>query len=245
VRRALTWAGHEAWLADVLEPLDDDVTPRPLAACFHGDDATWLVDVRRERSDDEVDPLTEVAVLVAELAPSAAVVAMPTRMRDLGSTDRSIIGRTWVTTSITRRADGGHDLRARWLPGGVGTTSDVDIELSPLASVLDDAVRHRVGVTPQQALFAAAAWGHDLYSARVDADAAGRDAAGDSPDTRAAEPRSNAGAVRAAEAARHRLRRHAADLAARHRPTAPWPEARRRPAVHAGTPDGWVTACPV
>lgn len=238
MRAPLTWSEHEAWLTSFLEPLSPDELRMPLAMAFNGGRGDWLVDSRPERHDDEVDPLTELAVVMAELASDAAVVATTTRMRDLATPDGEVVGRAWTLTSITWRSDGeGYDLRARMLPvGGLGRPSDVDVEMGPVASVLDDAVRHRLGVSPQQALYAAARWGHRLYAGGID------------EEDLAARPAGEAGRrdrAHDAEAASHRLRRHARDLAARHLPTAPWPQALRRPAVHASTPDGWEAACPI
>jgi hypothetical protein len=239
VRQPPTWSDHEAWLAGFLEPLTAGVLRSPLALCFTGEVADWLVDCRPERHDDEVDPLTELAVLIAELAPDAAVVATPTRLRDLEDDGSPVVGRVWTLTSFARRVDGaGYDLRARTLPvGGVGAPSDVDVEMGPPASVLDDAVRHRLGVPAQHALYAAARWGHGLYA--VGLSEADLDRAPATSEARAGRD------MRAAEASRHRLHRHARDLAARHLPTAPWPQPLRRSAVHASTPDGWEAACPI
>jgi hypothetical protein len=238
VRAPLTWSEHEDWLTSFLEPVSPDELRMPLAISFNGGVGDWLIDGRPERSDDEVDPLTELAVVIAELASDAAVMATPTRMRALDTPDGEVVGRAWTVTSITRRSDGeGYDLRARMLPvGGLGRPSDVDIEMGPVASVLDDAVRHRLGVSPQQALYAAGRWGHRLYAGGIgEEDLAARPSGDDRRRGRANE----------AEATSHRLRRHARDLAARHLPTAPWPQALRRPAIHASTPDGWEAACPI
>jgi hypothetical protein len=234
-----TWAEHEDWLTGFLEPLGPDELRAPLALVFDGGVSGWLVDSRRERPDDDVDPLTELAVLLAELAPDAGVVATPTRVRDLDAPGAEVIARAWTLTSIERRADGeGYDLRARMLPaGGLGRPSDVDIEMSPVASVLDDAVRHRLGTSPLHALYAATRWGHRLYAASSSEE--------ELDEARPAEDISGAGGVEDAEATSHRLRRHARDLAARHLPTAPWPQPLRRPAIHASTPDGWEAACPI
>lgn len=235
-----TWSDHETWLAEFLEPLSADELRSPLAICFTGEEADWLVDSRHERHDDEVDPVTELAVLVAELAPDAAVVATPSRLRDLDAPDAPVVSRVWALTSIRWRPDSaGYDLRARILPvGGAGSASDVDVEMGPIASVLDDAVRHRVGEEPQHVLFTVASWGHRLYAPGVSEE----DLSAASQVSGAEPARSD---VREAEAARHRLRRHARDLAARHLPTAGWPQPLRRPAVHASTPDRWEAACPI
>jgi hypothetical protein len=238
-RAPITWADHEAWLADFLDPLGDDETSSPpLLVCFAGDDATWIVDSRRERPDEPVDPLTELSVVAAELAPDRAVIAMPVRVRDLATHDHEVAARVWLLTSIVTGREG-YLLRARMLPnGGLGRASDLDIEMSPVASVLDDAVRHRLGEEPTHILYTAGRWGHGLFAAGVeDADIG--------PRADATDGRSGSVAVTAAEAARHRLQRHARDLAARHRPTGGWERARHRPAVHASTPDGWEAACPV
>jgi hypothetical protein len=234
-----TWSTHEAWLTGFLEPLSDDVLQTPLAMCFTGERADWLLDGRHQRHDDDVSPPTELAVIVAELAPDAAVVATPTRVRDLDAPDVAVVARTWALTSVVRRPDGeGYDLRTRLLPvGGVGSASEMEVEQGPVASVLDDAIRNRLGVAPEHALVAAVSWGNELYVPGGD-----RDPAAASQVTLEA---STAAEVRAAGVARHRLRRHACELEARHLPTAGWPQPLRRPAVHASTPDGWQTACPV
>jgi hypothetical protein len=234
-----TWSTHEAWLTGFLEPLSDDVLQTPLAMCFTGERADWLLDGRHQRHDDHVSPPTELAVIVAELAPDAAVVATPTRVRDLDAPDVAVVARTWALTSVVRRPDGeGYDLRTRLLPvGGVGSASEMEVEQGPVASVLDDAIRNRLGVAPEHALVAAVSWGNELCVPGGD-----RDPAAASQVTLEA---SMAAEVRAAGVARHRLRRHACELEARHLPTAGWPQPLRRPAVHASTPDGWQTACPV
>jgi hypothetical protein len=234
-----TWSTHEVWLAGFLEPLSADVLQTPIAMCFTGERADWLLDGRHERHDDEVSPPTELAVAVAELAPDAAVIATPTRVRDLDAPDAAVVARTWVLTSVVRRPDGeGYDLRTRLLPvGGVGSASDVEVEQGPVASVLDDAIRNRLGVAPEHALVAAVSWGHELYAPGGDPDAA--------PALQATLEAPTTADVRTAGVARHRLRRHACELEARHLPTAGWPQPLRRPAVHARTPDGWQTACPV
>ncbi len=234
------WSTHEAWLADFLEPLDADVAATALAVCFSDEEPTWIVDARRERAREPHDPLTELAVTVAEIAPEAAVIATPVRMRD--TTNGDLVARVWALTTVVRRR-GGVDLRVRTLPvGGAGAASDLDVEDSPVASVLDDALRHPLGVGSVHALYAAAGWGHELYAVAADGGHARADA--DDQAALPARPR-DADATRAAEAARHRLARHARDLAARHRPTDGWQQGRRRPAVHSDTPDGWQAACPV
>jgi hypothetical protein len=234
-----TWATHEAWLTGFLEPLSDDVLQTPLAMCFTGERADWLLDGRHQRHDDAVSPPTELAVIVAELAPDAAVVATPTRVRDLDAPDEAVVARTWALTSVVRRPNGeGYDLRTRLLPvGGVGSASDMEVEQGPVASVLDDAIRNRLGVAPEHALVAAVSWGNELYVPGGDTDpVAASQLTLEAP---------TAADVRAAGVARQRLRRHACELEDRHLPTAGWPQPLRRPAVHASTPDGWQTACPV
>lgn len=232
----IRWDAHERDLRPVLDVLADDVPPTPLLACFTDDVAGWMLLGRRDHPADDVDPVTELAVIAAEMRPQACVLATPVRVRDIEADGAPTVARTWVLLSARLR-DGGADLRTRQLPvDGIGAASDLDVEMSPAASVFDDAVRHRLGEQPLHVLATACRWGHELAlpatggAAPLDALASddGVDAAG--PD---------------AEAARHRLRRHAADLAARHRPTASWKAALDRPAVHADTPDGWIPACPL
>lgn len=234
-----TWSTHEAWLSGFLEPLSADHLRTPIAMCFTGERADWLIDGRHQRHDDDVSPPTELAVIVAELTPDAAVVAMPTRVRDLDAPDGAVVARTWALTSVLWRPDGeGYDLRTRLLPvGGVGSASEMEVEQGPIASVLDDAVRNRLGVAPEHALVAAVSWGNELYAPGGDGDPA--------PAFEVTLETPTAADVRAAGVARQRLRRHACELEARHLPTAGWPQPLRRPAVHASTPDGWQTACPV
>lgn len=230
-----TWADHEPWLEDFLEPNDGVAAPKPLLVCFSNGVADHIVDSRRDRRDEDVDPITELAVIAAELRPEACVIALPVRIRDIQTRDAPTLARTWTLTGAVLRA-GRADLRVRQLAvGGIGAASDLDVELSPVASVLDDAVRHRLGESRDHVLLAATRWGHTVYAPRSVDDAV------DATIKVSVVP----GNVRDGDAARHRLRRHAADLAARHRPTGSWREVFDRPAVHADTPDGWVPACPL
>lgn len=231
--KTITWADHEPWLVDFLEPNDGEAEPKPLMVCFDDGVADRIVDSRRERHDEGVDPVTELAVIAAELRPEACVIALPVRVKDIQEPDAPTLSRTWTLTCAVFHTDR-VDLRARQLPvGGIGAVSDLDVELSPVASVLDDAVRHRLGEDRDHVLLAATRWGHTLYAPRSVDDA----------DDAEMEVTVVSGSVHAGDAARHRLQRHAADLAARHRPTGTWAEVFNRPAVHADTPDGWVPAC--
>lgn len=233
-----TWADHEPWLVDFLEPNDGEAAPEPLMVCFEHGVADRIVDSRRERRDEEVDPVTELAVIAAELRPEACVIALPVRVKDIQAPDEPALARTWTLTCAVWRG-GRADLRVRQLAvGRVGAASDLDVELSPVATVLDDAVRHRLGEEPGHVLLAATRWGHTIYTPRSPDEA-------DGVDDGAVKVTVVPGAVREADAARHRLQRHAADLAARHRPTGSWRTVFDRPAVHADTPDGWVPACPL
>ena len=232
---SITWSDHERWFAGFLEPLGQEAASAPMLVCFEGDTASRIVDSRPERPGEEVDPLTELAVIAAELRPDACVIALPVRVRDLDRPGQPTLARTWNLTSACFRGNGA-DLRVRQLPvGGVGSACDLDVEMSPVASVLDDAARHRLGEDELAVLYTACRWGHTLYTpGPAHGDAAAADAGHVAPDT-----------VHDAEAARHRLRRHTGDLAARHRPLAGWEQVFDRPAVHADTPDGWLPACPL
>lgn len=235
----IPWSEHEAWLAGLLEPLGDDAPAKPVMLCFFHDVAVFLVDARRERRDDRVDPLTELAVVAAEVAPEAVVIALPARIADLCEPGRPTVARTWQLTSATWRG-GGVDLRVRQLPvGGIGRASDDDVETSPVASVLDDAVRHRLDEPLDHVLSAASRWGHTVLVARDLARSdqlASHVTEGDGLDLPV---------DLGAEGARHRLHRHARDLSARHRPLGGWDQLFDRPGIHASTPDGWAPACPL
>ncbi|HSK23790.1 MAG TPA: hypothetical protein VK906_11465 [Egicoccus sp.] len=231
----IRWDEHERDLLPLLDVLAADEPPTPLLACFTDGVAGWMLLGRRQRQADDVDPVTELAVVAAEMRPQACVLATPVRVRDIGAEDAPTVARTWVLLSAVLRG-GGADLRTRQLPvEGLGAASDLDVEVSPAASVFDDAVRHRLGADPVHVLYAACRWGHELAFPANAAD----DGSAPVPADEAA------GTGREAEAARYRLQRHAADLAARHRPTASWKRALDRPAVHADTPHGWVPACPL
>lgn len=237
-----TWDDHEASLAELLEPLDSDRGPAALAVCFgENGDATWMLDARHGRGDEEVDPLTELAVAIGELAPPAAVIALPARVRHVDDPDDTI-ARMWQLTSCRRDDAGATHLRARVLPvGGLGQPSDLDVELSPVASVLDDALRHPVGEEPIHVLSTLLSWRHELLVFGVSDEELPADRA-----RRVTSPSGRAAAdTRQLEAVRHRLRRHAKDLARRHRPAGPSTEMYERPAVHASTPAGWQAACPI
>ncbi|MFA9430736.1 hypothetical protein [Egicoccus sp. AB-alg2] len=231
----LDWHDHETWLADLLGPLDGDERPAALLACFTNGAADLIVRSRHERPGDDIDPLTELAVIAGERAPDGLVVALPGRVSDLHEPGRPTVAVTWILTSALRRG-AGSELRVRQLPvGGLGVASDLDVEMSPVASVLDDAARHRLDEDALHVVYTAWRWGHTVHAHDVDA------LTRDQPLSAALEAASG----RAAEAARHRLQRHARDLAARHRPLGGWDRVFERPAVHADTPDGWVPACPL
>jgi len=232
---AIRWDDHEAWLARVLGPLDGGQSPAPLLLCFTDGVADTVIDSRHEQRHDEVDPLTELVVLAVELGADAAVLALPMRIADLESPARQTVARTWMLTSAVRR-DVGVQLRVRQLPvGGVGAASDLDVEMSPVASLLDDAARHRLDEDVLHVLYTACRWGHTFGVPEDDDRLLERAAAGSL----------DADASRGADAARHRLRRHTLELAARHRPLGGWDQLFDRPGVHASTPAGWVPACPL
>ena len=232
---AIHWDDHERWLAGVLGPVDNGAQPASLLLSFTDGVADAVIDSRHEQRHDEVDPLTELAVLSVELDADAAVLALPIRIADVATPDRETVARTWLLTSAVRRGVG-VQLRVRQLPvGDVGVASDVDVEMSPVASLLDDAARHRLHEDVLHVLYTACRWGHTLGLPQDDDRLLERAAAGSL----------DADASRGADAARHRLRRHALELAARHRPLGGWDQVFDRPGVHAATPAGWAPACPL
>lgn len=244
-----TFDDHEVWLPRLVGDRDRPLVTTALVALFGPTgDVLGMVHARRQRHDEPTDPLTELAVLVGEVAPAAAVVVAPVLLRDLDAPGNEPGARAWQFTSVVRRPEGGYDLRARLVPdGGIGEPSDVDLELAPVASVLDDALRHPLGEDPTATVATLLSWDHELWLVdRHPAD----DGAGTGDEAPASEfgpgggPSSALGPAELA-AVRHRLGRHARDLAARHRPTAAAEERYRRPAIHGATPTGWVAACPV
>jgi hypothetical protein len=230
------WDELETWLAELsVTDLEAGVIPAPVLVCGDAHGPALLVIARPEADRDGVDAVSELGVAMAAVSPDTAVISFPGRLRDPQAGPAAPpIGRSLVLTSA--RHDGGSlDLRVRSLPftrgrdgdgWQVGAATDLEIELSPVASLMDDVSRHHVDHEPVQTLSVLTSWGHLVALPRGTGTV--------QPDPALPPPTGGA---------RHRVHRHALELARRHHPTGPAAIGRRRPAIMAGMPEGWDPAC--
>lgn len=231
------WQTHEHTLREmaVADIAEGPGLPVPTLLLFDADEPDLLVRGRVEGDRDGCDHLSEMATIVAARRPSQVVWAVPGRARDLSRTrDDGPVVRALVCSSVERREDGWHH-RSRMLPWhtdadevAFGPAMDLEVELSPVAALLDDVVRHPSGHDPVRTLSVLAAWGH---TAAIPAGHAGADRQPSLPPPRSGD--------------RHRTHRLALELSRRHRPMASAEAARRRPAIITDIPPGWEAACPL
>lgn len=225
------------WVRElVLADLDAGDVPARLLLAYDGSATAPEVQLiaRQESPHDGVSPLSEMACAIAARPPRRAVWVLPGRLRDLADERAAPLGRCLVVTSLDR-CPGGWQLYARTIPfhpDGDGlllaAASDIEVELSPVASLMDDAGRLATGHDLGRTLAVLTLWGHTVATRRSLADGV-------------------LGATLPVPTGsdRHRVRRLAAELEARHTPAAPAASTRRRPAVPTGIPDGWSPACPL
>jgi hypothetical protein len=203
--------------------------PPPIAApglvLFDGDESRFTVVSRPDGVRDGVDPLSELAVFAAASGCPRAIMCIPVRAVDVR--DGDVISRPLLATILGLDPDGGVQLRARLYEpdrdGGLRPGGDLDPQISPVASMLYDALAL---CTPPLSVDHAAAvlrrWGHDV--------------AGDG--LREPHP-----ATLSRDA--YRVHKLARELMIRHRPTATAATASKRPAVPYGLPEGFVAASPI
>jgi hypothetical protein len=230
-----TWetALREMATADIA---DGPGLPVPTLLLFDTAEVELLVRGRVEGDRDGCDHLSEMATIVAARQAPRVVWAVSGRMRDLTRTrDAEPAAQVLVCSSVERR-DGGWQHRARMLPWHLdaddvvlGPSVDIEVELSPVGGLLDDAVRHPSGHDPVRTLSVLASWGH---TAAIPAE---HQAAGNTQPS-LPPPRSDD---------RHRTHRLALELCRRYLPTAPAEAGRRRPAIVTDIPPGWEAACPL
>jgi len=189
---------------------------------------------RSESPHDGSSPLSEMACAITARPPRRAVWVLPGRLRDLEDEGAAPLGRCLVVTCLDR-CTGGWQLYARTIPfhpDGDGlllaAASDIEVELSPVASLMDDAARLVTGHDLHRTLAVLTLWGHTVAARRSMEDGV-------------------LGATLPVPTGsdRHRVRRIAAELEARHTPAAAASSTRRRPAVPTAIPDGWSPACPL
>lgn len=197
--------------------------PSPGGLVLDGERQRLEVFSRGDGLRDGADPYAELAVLTAASGCPRAALYVPVRLADV--TDGETVARPLLVTALERRRDGGVDLQA-WTeavgPDGAVVGTAVDDDLSPVASLLYDALlQTQVAVGMTQVAAVVEGWGHEVLAdpplASPDRAALGRD--------------------------RYRVHRLARELTARHRATAR-ARAFRRPAVPTRLPAGFVPACP-
>ena len=232
------WDNREIALREMAaaDITDGPGLPVPTVLLFDTDEAELLVRGRVEGDRDGCDHLSEMATVVAARQAPRIVWAVPGRVRDLRHTraDDPVV-QVLVCTSVERH-HGGWQHRARMLPWHLdaddvvlGPSVDVEVELSPIGGLLDDAVRHPSGHDPVRTLSVLVAWGH---TAAIPAE---QQTEGNTQPS-LPPPRSSD---------RHRTHRLAVELCRRYRPTAPAEAGRRRPAIVTDIPPGWEAACPL
>lgn len=230
----VTWATHEDHLCQLAQAdlASDAGLFAPTLLVFDGDDAELMIRARPDRPRDDRDPLSELATYVAARRPSRVALAIPGRMRELSGwlTDQDPV-RAVVSSSAMLR-DGTHDHRARILYSATHPTgserSDIEVEMSPVTSLLDDALRFASRIDARATLAVLMSWGHTVAVPAANDDAS---------DDAGIEPPSGA--------TRHQVHRLAVELGRRHTPTAPATEMQRRPAIITDIPAGWEAACPL
>jgi hypothetical protein len=232
------WQTHEHELRELAlaDIIDGPGLPVPTLMLFDGDEPELLVRARVEGDRDGCDHLSEMATIVAASQVPRAVWAIPGRARDLSCPgDDGVVAHVLVCSSVEYREDGWHH-RVRTLPWhpdadevAFGPAMDVEVELSPVAGLLDDALRHPSGHDPIGTLSVLTAWGHIVAT----------------PDTGHAATAGRPSLPPPRSRDRHQTHRLALELSRRYRPTAPAEAARRRPAIVTDIPPGWEPACPL
>lgn len=194
------------------------------------DDPSLLVVARTEADRDGADHLSELATLVAAGRPPMAALAIPGIFRDLRSDEtfaRSLILTAgWLEQGAPRL----EVLSTLWVEdddGGatLGAQTSVEPVLSPVASLLCDALTLVTRLDPVGVMGTLAAWGHLVCLHR------GIDAPQALPAPTAK--------------VRHDVHRLAVELTRRHRPTWPSDSGFTRPSVPVDLPPGFVPACPI
>lgn len=230
----VTWTTYEDHLcrlaaADVTDAAGMFI---PTLLVFDGDDVELMLRARMTPERDGRDPISELATYVAARRPHRVALAIPGRLRELtGWPQTEEFVRAVVSTSATFR-DGRYEHRARILHGqrhpAGGERADVEVEMSPVASLLDDALRFPADVDPRSTIAVLMAWGHlaAVPASRLD-------------------PSTDDGVTPPSGRDRHRVHRLAVELSRRHTPTAPATDLRRRPAIVTDIPSGWQAACPL
>ena len=225
------------WVRDlVLADVDTGHVPARLLLAVDGQGTEPDVQVvaRPESLHDDTSPLSEMACAIAARPPRRAVWVLQGRLRDLEDEGAAPLGRGLVVASLDN-LPGWWQLHAQMIPfhpDGDGllfaAANDVEVELSPVASLMDDAARLAADHDLERTLAVLTVWGHTV--------AARQTMTGGVLGATLPVPTSSD---------RHRVRRLAAEFEARHTPAAPAASIRRRPAVPTGIPDGWSPACPL
>lgn len=224
-----TWADEIRTLVDVDLETVGDADPFLMTGPV---DAPHLVVAPRDATQhDDSHPLAELAVAAGAIRPEVAALAIPSRYRDLDS--GAVLGRIVLVTTVHRRGPRDVHVRCDRLPlldaddgPTLGPPAAAELSLSPVASLLHEALTRPAVVGAPAALGVLVLRGHRLYTRS----STGRDLTGLGPPSPAA--------VRAVD-------RFARELDRRHQPTACGHRPPRRPAVPADLPPGFVPACPL
>lgn len=224
-----------AWWQQVRTLVEIDLEvigdPDPFLMAGAVDAPGLVVAARGATQHDDADPMAQLAVAAGAVRPEVVVLATPSRFRDLESD--AVLGRIVLLTTVHRRGPREVHVRCDRLPlidaddgPALGPPAAARVSLSPVASLLHEALTRAPVVDAAAALAVVAVRGHRVYT---------RSSTG--PELTGLGPPSPA-ATRAVD-------RFARELDRRHRPTARGGRPPRRPAVPADLPPGFVPACPL
>lgn len=224
-----TWADQVRTLVDVDLEAIGDADPFLMAGRVGA--PHLVIALRGATRHDDSHPLAELAVAAGALRPDVVALAIPSRFRDLESD--AVLGRIVLVTTVHRRGPRDVHVRCDRLPlmdsdegPTLGPPAAAQLSLSPVASLLHEALTRPAVVDAPAALGVLVLRGHRVYT---------RSSTG--PDLTGLDPPSPA-ATRAVD-------RFARELDRRHQPTASGHRPPRRPAVPADLPPGFVPACPL
>lgn len=200
----------------------DDLTAPPGAVLvlFEDDEPRLQVHSRPAIPRDGADAVAELAVLVAASGLAQATLLVPSRLRDL--VDDELVAAPIVVTSADRLPDGRIELEVATLTEDGTAPMPFDPAVSPVSSLLAEALSSPVDLPVADVAAVLEAWGHDVQA------------------------RPELPPHDAARLARTRYRVHqlATEWSRRHRPMVRAGED-RRPAAPVNLPVGFVPACPL
>ncbi len=202
--------------------IDDDLSfpPGAFLVLFEDDEPRLQVHGRPATPRDGVDAAAEMAVLIAASGLTQVAFFVPSRMRDLR--EGGVVATPIVVTRAERLDDGRIDLEVMTLPEDGTASMALDPAVSPVSSLLCEALSSEIDVPLADVAAVLEGWGHAVLAR---------------PEL---PPPDHAGLSQS----RYRVHRLAEEWSRRHRPMARAGED-RRPAAPANLPVGFRPACPL